>query len=281
MLGRLLGELAKLETGGAFDLSVVVADNDRECSAREVVEAFARRAPFEVVYCAEPEQNIALARNRAIAHAKGDFIAFIDDDEFPGPDWLARMLAACEEHGSAGVLGPVRPHFDDEPAAWLVRGRFCERPEHPTGMRMDWNGCRTGNVLFRRSILPEGEPPFDRAFGTGGEDKDFFMRMNGRGHFFTWCNEAPVYETVPPSRQRASYMFKRALLRGRNILKHPEGRLRVIATSLVALPAYTAVLPVVALFGKHKAVHFGIRWCDHCGRLLALVGLNRINERDM
>src|SRR5262245_24521554 len=106
MLCRLLSELERQETGGQFGCSIVVADNDPQQSARSVVAEFATRSTIETIYASQPEQNIALARNKALEHAKGDFIAFIDDDEFPAPGWLWMMLQACEQYQAAGVLGP-------------------------------------------------------------------------------------------------------------------------------------------------------------------------------
>ena len=133
LLGLLMDKLARQETDGRFTYSVVVADNDPAESARAVVERFAESSGVATVYCVQPEQNIALPRNAAIAPAKGDFIAFMDDDEFAGPRWLVTLLHACEKFDAVGALAPVRPHFETPPPAWLVRGRFCERPEHPTG----------------------------------------------------------------------------------------------------------------------------------------------------
>src|ERR1051325_8420557 len=88
--------------------------------------------------CVEPRQNIALARNMAVANAKGDFIAFIDDDELPGGEWLLTLFSAYQQYGVDGVLGPVKPRFDEPPPKWVVDGRFCERPSYPTGFVIDW-----------------------------------------------------------------------------------------------------------------------------------------------
>ena len=281
LLQRLLEKVEQQVTSDAFTLSVVVADNDAKRSAEALVATFAQRSRVQVVYCCEPTQNIALVRNKAIEHSRGDFIAFIDDDEFPVESWLAEMLKACERHSASGVLGPVRPHFDEAPPHWLIKGRFCERPEHPTGTIMDWTKCRTGNVLFRRAILTDSEEVFRSEFGTGGEDQDFFRRMSQRGCVFVWCNEAPVYETVLPNRWTRSYMFKRALLRGRNGLKHPSGRAKLVAQSLVAVPIYSLILPITLLLGQHVFVKYCVKFCDHFGRLLTLVHLNPVDERQM
>src|SRR6476659_7637391 len=79
LLQRLLNALSKQVPGDAFDISVVVADNDATRSAESLVRAFASTSPWPVVYCCEPRKNIALVRNKALEHAPGDFIAFIDD----------------------------------------------------------------------------------------------------------------------------------------------------------------------------------------------------------
>jgi len=279
LLVRLLEGLHCQQNNGQFNLSVVVTDNDSQASARGIVSAFTARSGLPVAYSIEPRQNIALARNEALRHASGEFVAFIDDDEFPATDWLARMLAACRSYEAAGVLGPVRPHFDEPPPSWIIRGGFCERPEHLTGHIMDWRDCRTGNVMFRRSIL-EGEcEPFRAQFGTGGEDVDFFMRMARRGHVFRWCNEGVAFETVPPQRWTRRYMLRRAMLRGRNTMKRPGGKLRLLTKSLVAAPLYTLVMPFALLFGQHVFMKYCIRFCDHVGRLLAAVGMNPVSAR--
>jgi succinoglycan biosynthesis protein ExoM len=280
-LQRLLEKLNEQRTDNNFTFSAVVADNDSSCSAKDIVHLIAAKSSFPIVYCNEPRQNIALVRNKALENAKGHFIAFIDDDEFPIERWLALLLAACDRYSAAGVLGPVRPHFDQPPPRWLIKGRFCERPEHPTGTVMEWSKCRTGNVLFRRSLLDGEKEPFKEEFGTGGEDQDFFRRMETMGHTFVWCNEAIAYETVPPNRWTRSFMFKRALLRGRNALRHPTGRLRLIVQSLVAVPVYSIMLPITLLVGQHVFVKVAVKFLDHFGRLLALLHLNPVRERQM
>ncbi len=281
LLQRLLEKLQEQETGGAFTYSAVVADNDADRSAEALVKDIGSRAKIEIRYCGEPRKNIALVRNKALANARGDYIAFIDDDEFPIPTWLARLLQTCETYKAAGVLGPVRPHFDEPPPSWLVKGRFCERPEHETGTVMDWTKCRTGNVLFRRAVLDLLDEPFKAEFGTGGEDQDFFRRLGEKSCTFIWCNEAVAYESVPPSRWTRSYMFKRAMLRGRNVLKHPTGRMKLVAQSLVAVPAYSLLLPITLLLGQHIFVKIAVKFFDHFGRLLTIVRLNPVHERQM
>jgi succinoglycan biosynthesis protein ExoM len=276
-LRRLLDALADQDTGGLFTYSIVVADNDRLESARALVSELSATSPVPITYCVEPRQNIALARNKALDHARGDAVAFIDDDEFPTRQWLRTLVAACQAYGVDGVIGPVRRHFDEQPPAWIVRGNFYERETYPTGRVIDWRMGRTNNVLVRRRIIPAHEPAFRPEFLTG-EDQDFFRRMIEDKHVFVWCNEAVVYEVVPPVRWRRSFMLRRALLRGKVSPLDPGFGVRDIAKSLVAVPLYTGVLPFALLLGHHRFMACLVSLCDHLGRLLALLGVNPVTE---
>ncbi len=277
LLGKLLADLGKQETSNQFTYSVVVADNDRERSAEATVKELAQGSAIPIAYVVEPQQNIAMVRNKAIASASGDFLAFIDDDEFPPANWLLTAWRACNDLGVDGILAPVRPHFEHEPPAWVIKGRFCERPEHPTGYRLEWRETRTGNVLLRRRVLDGIPEPFSREFGNGGEDQEFFKRMMERGFVFAWCNEAAVHEVVPPERCRRSYMLKRALQRGQS--EKGLADFRGISKSLVAVPVYTLMLPFLLLAGQHWFMRYLIRLCDHLGRLAAVLGFKPLGDK--
>lgn len=278
---KLLTKLEEQQTEGLFTYSIVVADNDCARSAEPVVKAFSNDASgLRFTYCVEPRQNIALVRNKAIQHADGDLIAFIDDDEFPEERWLAHLFKAMERYAADGVLGPVNPYFESDPPHWVKKGRFFERPDHTTGYKLSWSEARTGNVLFKRNILDSDEVPFNPEFDSAGEDVDFFRRMMAKGHLFVWCSEAPAYEVVPPSRCTARYLLRRALLRGSNFPKHGAHRVRNAAKSLLAVPIYTLALPVLAISGKHFFIMYLIKICDHGARLLAHLGLPLVTQRE-
>jgi hypothetical protein len=144
-----------------------------------------------------------------------------------------------------------------------------------------WPDCRTGNVLFRRRILEGIDEPFRAQFGANSEDKDFFARMTGSGHTFIWCNEAAVREVVSPHRLTRSFMIKRAFLRGATGFKLSHGRWLRVGKAAVAVPLYAVALPFLALAGHHVFMKMVIKICDHTGVLLAMLGLNPVNQREM
>ena len=129
MLERLLAKLEDQETGECFDYSVVVVDNDRHEPAREIAESHSQHSQFQVRYFVEKKQNISLARNKALANSTGDYIAFIDDDEYPSETWLLTLLNAFNKYKpSGGVLGPVIPFYPEGTPRWLRKSKICERP---------------------------------------------------------------------------------------------------------------------------------------------------------
>jgi glycosyltransferase involved in cell wall biosynthesis len=274
-LRQLLDALAAQQTAGLFTFDIVVVDNDRSETARPVWEEFQSNSPVPTEYDVEPVQNIALARNRAVGKATGDYVALIDDDELPDDVWLLRLFEARERFQSDGVLGPVVPCYEEEPPAWIVKGRFHERPQHETGHVLTWDQTRTGNVLLRRAVFGGTQAAFRGEFGMGGEDRDFFRRAIFRGCRFVWCAEAPVRELVPIVRCRRSFMLKRALLRGTIPQFGPADVLR----SLVAIPLYTLSLPVALALGQHTFMTYLVKDFDHIGRLLAFAGVRVIKEK--
>jgi glycosyltransferase involved in cell wall biosynthesis len=254
----------------------VIADNDHAQSAKEVVSAFAEASTIPITYSVEPRQNIALTRNKAVENATGNFLAFIDDDEFPAKRWLLTLFTACEKYQVDGVLGPVKRYFDEEPPDWVLKGNFYERPTYPTGFVIDWTKGRTNNVILRKTLIPAGAQPFRPEFRTG-EDQDFFRRMIAAGHVFVWCNEAVAYEVVPPIRWKRTFMLRRALLQGAASVLHPTSNLRGIAKSIIAIGAYTAALPF-ALPVHHRFMILLIKLFDHLGRVLAFMHIHVIRE---
>jgi succinoglycan biosynthesis protein ExoM len=271
-LKRLLEGLLQLETASLFSYSVVVVDNDRDESARAVVCDFQKSSLISTVYCVEPRQSIALARNAALAGAVGNYVALIDDDEVPTRDWLLKLLECLNEYNVDGVLGPVKPLFEGQPPLWIVRGRFHERPTYRSGFTIGWRQGITANVLLRRDILEGESAPFDRRYIVG-EDQDFFRRMMAKGHRFAWCNAAVVYEAIPPARWTRSFLIRRAVQRGQASQVSPTFGIRDVIKSVVAVPIYLVALPVLAVLGHHWFMSYFVRLSEHVARLLRLIGV--------
>jgi len=281
LLARLLDTLGRQRVDERFSFEIVITDNDRLRSAEEVVRLFRERSGGDVVYDCEPEQNIARARNKTVSNARGQFIAFIDDDEFPGPEWLRMLFDTCLKFRADGVLGPVNPVYDGNPPRWLVESGLCNRDSFPTGTVLDDSKfMRTGNVLFSRHILEKSREPFDPAKGlTGGEDADFFDRMLQKGRTFIWCDEAGVFETVPEERQRMGYHVKRAFLQGMTTADQEPLIGTGTLKSLAAVAVYTAGLPILMAVSRPLFVRYLMKDFNHAAKLLGHCGIRPVEKR--
>ena len=280
LLLNLLQHLETQQTRGLFSYDVVIADNDAARSAEETVTTHAKTSQLKITYCVEPQENIAVARNRSVANAQGDVVAFIDDDEEPTPDWLHDLFQTRARYRADGVLGPVLARFQASVPGWMTKGKFFDRPRHATGDVVDWHEGRTGNVLMSRRVLQQLDPPFRSQFGSGGEDVDFFRRAVAEGYAFVWCDEAIVYEFVPAYRCTRRFLLRRAMLRGSIFPKQSAPRAMHVLKSFIAVPSYALALPFLAIAGHHLFVRYLAKLFEHASRLLALAGFPLITQRD-
>lgn len=280
MLARCLEALCRQE-GEDFEYSIVVVDNDAARSAQATVAAFQTRCVNGITYELEPIANISLARNKAIAHAKGDLVAFVDDDECPETTWLKGLVSAYRDSSADGVLGPVLPCYEGEPPSWLTKSGLCVRRSFSSGTILrDIKDMRSGNVLFGRHLVEGQSAPFDPRFGrTGGEDTDFFGRKLDEGRTFIWCEEAKVYETVPRDRQSLGFYVRRALVLGRTAAMREAFLSMGTLKSAAAVVIYGASLPFLLVVGYHCFLNVFIRGCNHAAKLLAHLGISLVRER--
>jgi succinoglycan biosynthesis protein ExoM len=283
LLTHLLGALERQETGEKFGFDVVIVDNDASESGREAVDSFRAASNIRISYFVEPQQNISMARNRAVAAATGDLVALIDDDESPGPMWLHNLYAAFTLYASDGVLGSVRPRFEGKPPGWLVKSRICERPSHRTGSRLRFHECRTGNALLDKRLFGQSEVWFRPEFGrTGGEDVEFFREQIAQGRVFVWCEEAPVWEIVSRLRWRRLYYLERYLrIGGLSGEKVRRTELRYVYLARTAANFGLSFWGVVlgALVSEGTSFRFLVKFAHSAGWLLGFCGLVVLRNR--
>ena len=110
-----------------------------------------------------------------------------------------------------------------------------------------------GNLFIARAMLRAMTSPwFDPAFAlTGGEDRDFFLRLEAEGARFAWADGARVYGDVPESRATLGWTLKRAYSNGNSdmqvLLKYRPGP----ATRLREAGENRRRALVVAAAGRH------------------------------
>ncbi|MEM8664395.1 MAG: glycosyltransferase [Pseudomonadota bacterium] len=218
-LKRLLDHLEKLDLGAAeaeTAVDVVIVDNSVEGNAAEAVLKRAETYRFPLHYAHETERGIAQARNLALQEASrrgGHRLAFIDDDEYPEPLWLARMMRIADETRAEIVVGALVPDFEVPPPLWLVRGEFLAIDALDDGAPVPVGN--TSNVLFDVAFANRNDVRFDPSFAlTGGEDTLFFDEMVRAGAKMVFCRTGVVHETIAPVRNTLLWNARRWMRSG-------------------------------------------------------------------
>lgn len=194
------------------ELHVVVADNEGSEATRAVTQAFAA-ASLALTYAVEPRRGISFARNACLERvpSNADYVAFLDDDVVPRPNWLEELVLALEATGAEAATGPCMPVYSEEVPEWIRAGRFFASPrakEPENHARIDFGVM--GNILFKAAFLRQNAVRFDDRFGLiGGEDRKFYMDLFERGAEFVWARDAVVDHHVSADRLSFAYIVRR------------------------------------------------------------------------
>ena len=282
-LRKLLSHIAQLTYGGP--ISVIVVDNDAEGhGGADVVAELSGSFRFPLVCDVEPRPGHTYAYNRAFGTAcraspAPDYIAVLDDDEYPEPNWLSEMIAVGSDYDVDIVGGPVLPVFDD-PDHWLAGSGIFEPTRYATGRVPVIYGA--GNMLVRRGVLEHYlDEPFRHEFAfTGGSDEDFFWRCRRDGRSFAWADDARVLETVPRSRTSVGYVLRRKFRNGTGVTRMERGLKRDFRGAvrgwckgfgLIAVGILS--LPIAACRGRGAMVRSLIQAARGAGRIAAEFGI--------
>ncbi|HEX3117599.1 MAG TPA: glycosyltransferase family 2 protein, partial [Candidatus Acidoferrum sp.] len=142
------------------NFEVIVVNGPSTDDTIDVLRAHA--AQIRVGTCTQ--RNLSISRNVGIVMARGDFIAFIDDDAVPDEDWLVDAIAAFDSDEVAGVGGFVFDHTGYElQYSYTVCDRMGNAYYNLTVPMPDfcYPGCHRfpallgTNSIFRRSALLE------------------------------------------------------------------------------------------------------------------------------
>lgn len=159
--------------------------------------------------------GLSRARNAGLASARGDVVAFVDDDAYPDPHWLRHLVVTLRGGGHVGVGGPNFAPPDCGPVARCVAAApGGPRPVLLTDTEAEHlPGC---NMAFVRARLVEAGG-FDPRFHAAGDDVDVCWRMRERGWTLGYSPAAVVWHYPRASvhaywRQQQGYGRAEALL---------------------------------------------------------------------
>jgi succinoglycan biosynthesis protein ExoM len=277
---EVLAAVAAQDGRAAIALRVIVADNAVLPEARDAICTRGETLGLDLVYVHAPAKNISIARNACLAAARGDWIAFVDDDECPSPVWLRELIAEAERGAWDAVLGPVQAVYPAQTPAWLRAGDF--HSTRPVWVRGRIETGYTGNVLLRRQLIIRGGLAFRTEFGrSGGEDIDFFYRLRDAGGRIGFAPRALIHEPVPPDRACLGYLLRRNFRQGqshaRRLQQRPLRGFELLRHLQIAF-AKAALLGFGAACQRNTVsrIRFIARAALHCGVMARLAGFSEI-----
>lgn len=211
-LGLTLAGLSRL-IYTSYEIIVVADAEGQEAVRRARLTDLVKVIPF-----ADP--NISEARNRGLAAAAGEIVAFIDDDAVPEPTWLTYLTEPFEDQQVSAVGGFVigrngisfqwKASSVDHTGTTTPLAVDGQRPTAltpPPGHAIKTEGT---NMAFRRSVLA-GLGGFDPAYRFYLDETDVNMRLAKAGHVTAIAPLAQVHHAFAPSARRAASRAPRDL----------------------------------------------------------------------
>jgi len=216
-LAQALESIAVQSLPDSIQWEVLVVDNNSKDKTREVVEGVCYRYPGRFRYLFEPHQGKSYALNAGIQEARGDVLAFTDDDVTVEPTWLRDLTAALHDGQWGGSGGRTLPDRMFSPPRWLsLHDRFALGPlavfdlgpvageltETPFG----------NNMAFRKQMFQKyGSFRTDLGPRPGSEirseDTEFGRRLLDAGERLRYEPAAIVYHAIPKSRVQKRYFL--------------------------------------------------------------------------
>src|SRR5215469_3709073 len=114
-----LTSLSKMSIPDGMSWEVVLVNNNSTDETGKIIEEFARTSGFTVQHLFEPKQGRAFALNAGIRKARGEIIAFTDDDVIVDPQWLVGLSNMFATFECIALAGRVKPLWDKPQPDWL------------------------------------------------------------------------------------------------------------------------------------------------------------------
>lgn len=241
----------------AEDFEVIVVDNASTDATPQLVQ---QRLPAHthLRYEREPVQGLSAARNRGWQAARGQYVAFLDDDAIAPPDWLTSARRLLDTLGELDAFGGPyfacynAPHptwFKDAYGSWELtqEGRFLLPSDHLCG----------GNLFIRRAVFAQAGG-FDLQLGMAGgklaygEETAFLrhLKENLPGARLYYTPTVRIQHLVMPRKMTLRHQFRQRFQEGRYAyLTNAQGRHTFTLRHLLGLIALPFVIGYEASIG--------------------------------
>jgi glycosyltransferase involved in cell wall biosynthesis len=166
---------------------IIVIDDGSTDYTRDILEPYQK----QIRYIQQINQGVAAARNRGIAIAKGNLIAFLDADDYFLPDKLSAQAAIFQGRKDLGIVHSGWQRVNSQGEKILDVQPWEDVPELDLAGWLRWKPVLPSAMMFRRQWL-EYAGGFDLRFPPA-EDTDLVLRMALKGCKTAWLKKITVH----------------------------------------------------------------------------------------
>lgn len=212
-------EKLRLQTGTEqISWEIIVVDNNSTDRTAEVISNWQQQWDFQspLRYVFEPQQGIAFARQRGVETALGEFVGFLDDDNFPYPDWLIQSYLFGKEHSKAGAYGGQnhpRYEVDPPPSFKRIQGFLAirESGDKPFLFSPEKLQLPAGaGLVVRRQAWLDHVPALLKNTGGGGDDYEISLNLYKAGWEIWYNPKMHLDHDIPARRFDKNYLLSLA-----------------------------------------------------------------------
>jgi glycosyltransferase involved in cell wall biosynthesis len=194
--GRFLAQAIESVLGQTYGQVETIVVND---GSPDDTAAVASRYLDRIKYLEQANAGVCAARNEGVAHATGDFLLFLDADDYLAPDMLSRMVERLQAQSESDVVYGDCLHVDTE-GRELSFSKAVPLPEDAFHALLERNLAPMHCVLMRRTLAIRAGL-FDGSYGGFWEDRDLYLRLAWEGARFAMAEGAvAMYRLYPASR---------------------------------------------------------------------------------
>lgn len=202
---------------------VVIVDNRSTDDTLAVAHEIARGRPDLVRVIEQPELGLSATRNAGIRHARGEIIAFADDDAFPEREWLRALVEALLQENALAAGGPVEPWFQGELPRWFSDRYLPYLAAWDRGAEvhsLTYNEYPRGNNIAFRRIVFERFGYFSRQLGRTGssllscEETELCLRIERGGGRILYAPKARIRHLTAAARITPDWLAQRFFAQG-------------------------------------------------------------------
>ncbi len=211
MVSRLLDSLKELAGLDSFQPQIIIGDNNSQDETWKLLHSMAKTFPLPLTLLKVGKRGKSAVMNEASRVARGDVLAFLDDDVTVQANWLwavQQFFQDKEYHAAQGVIR-VRPSGSENGEIHALINRYRTIPTIDFGPDIEHLHSLDGAnfAVSRRALDRVG--PFNERLGPGAsgtsEDVEFARRLRREGFHIGYMREAVVYHSVDPIRLTEDY----------------------------------------------------------------------------